>query len=121
MLVAQNSLGPVCPVPLTVRGRDAAAKRAWWAACSAANVTNHMEMEEAEHRCSIAALLEQLVSGRHVLLPGDGSDSDESRAELEASVRELELKVAALEGELEGVRTELKAAHRSAHADIYGE
>ena len=80
-----------------------------------------MEMEEAEHRCSIAALLEQLVSGRHVLLPGDGSDSDESRAELEASVRELELKVAALEGELEGVRTELKAAHRSAHADIYGE
>ena len=24
MLVAQNSLGPVCPVPLTVRGIDAA-------------------------------------------------------------------------------------------------
>ena len=71
--------------------------------------------------CSIAALLEQLVSGRHVLLPGDGSDSDESRAELEASVRELELKVAALEGELEGVRAELKATRRSAYADIYAE
>ena len=24
MLVAQNSLGPVCPVPLTVRGTEAA-------------------------------------------------------------------------------------------------
>ena len=27
MLVAQNSLGPVCPVPLTVRGNDDAALR----------------------------------------------------------------------------------------------
>ena len=30
MLVAQNSLGPVCPVPLTVRGIAAAARARIW-------------------------------------------------------------------------------------------
>ena len=56
MLVAQNSLGPVCPVPLTVRGTDVVAagvapvafdstkfcaewRQAYDEKCQAANVT----------------------------------------------------------------------------------
>ena len=41
MLVAQNSLGPVCPVPLTVRGTEAQAKRNAKRAAKAAEKAQH--------------------------------------------------------------------------------
>ena len=70
------------------------------------------ESEEEAHRRSMAALgevvLEGMESGRYVIkdttFGGDASDSDKSRAELEAEVASLKETVAFLEGKISALQ-----------------
>ena len=70
------------------------------------------ETEEEAHRRSMAALgevvLEGMESGRYVIkdttFGGDASDSDKSRAELEAEVASLKGTVAFLEGKISALQ-----------------